>query len=222
MIEKDIYIIGSGGFAKEVFWLIKDINNYTESSSRYIFKGFITNDKDITEITISNKSYKVIYEDIFLSNSKKKKICIAPGIGNPLVLSDAIEKYLNKYEFPNLIHPTYTGNNDDIKMGIGNIITSGCIFTTGINIGSFNIFNLNTTVGHDVIVGSYNVINPGSNISGGVVICDCNLIGTNSTILQYIKIGNKSIIGAGSVVTKNVEDNVVVIGVPAKVLKYNK
>ena len=45
-------------------------------------------------------------------------------------------------------------------------------------------------------------------------------IGANSTILPGITIGKNAMVGAGSVVTKSVPDNAVVIGNPAKILKY--
>ena len=44
-------------------------------------------------------------------------------------------------------------------------------------------------------------------------------IGLGSSILQYIKIGTGAVVGAGAVVTKDVADNIVVIGVPAKPFK---
>lgn len=47
-------------------------------------------------------------------------------------------------------------------------------------------------------------------------------IGGNCTILPGISIGDNSIIGAGSVVTKNVPNNVVVVGNPAKIMKKAK
>ena len=40
--------------------------------------------------------------------------------------------------------------------------------------------------------------------------------------LRPIKIGKNSIIGAGSVVTKNVPDNVLALGVPSKIIKRIK
>jgi acetyltransferase-like isoleucine patch superfamily enzyme len=43
-------------------------------------------------------------------------------------------------------------------------------------------------------------------------------IGSNSTILP-VKIGNNCVIGAGSVVTKNIPDNSIVYGNPAKIKK---
>ena len=45
-------------------------------------------------------------------------------------------------------------------------------------------------------------------------------IGANATILPGVVIGERSMVGAGSVVTKNVPDNAVVVGNPAKIIKY--
>jgi acetyltransferase-like isoleucine patch superfamily enzyme len=44
-------------------------------------------------------------------------------------------------------------------------------------------------------------------------------IGANATILQGVTIGENSIVAAGSVVSKDVPDNVVVGGIPAKIIK---
>lgn len=44
-------------------------------------------------------------------------------------------------------------------------------------------------------------------------------IGLNCTILPGVRIGNRCIIGAGSVVTKDIPDNSVAAGVPARVIK---
>lgn len=53
-----------------------------------------------------------------------------------------------------------------------------------------------------------------------VVIGNDVWIGCNSLILGGVKIGNGAIIGAGAVVTKDVPPYSVVVGVPAKVIKY--
>jgi acetyltransferase-like isoleucine patch superfamily enzyme len=45
-------------------------------------------------------------------------------------------------------------------------------------------------------------------------------IGSGATLLCNISIGENAIVGAGSVVTKDVPANAVVIGNPAKVLRY--
>ncbi len=44
-------------------------------------------------------------------------------------------------------------------------------------------------------------------------------IGSNATILAGIVIGQNALVGAGAVVTKDVPDNTIVAGVPAKIIK---
>ncbi len=45
-------------------------------------------------------------------------------------------------------------------------------------------------------------------------------IGSGATILSKVTVGNNAIVGAGSVVTKDVPDNAIVAGNPAKVLRF--
>ncbi len=210
---KPIYVIGSGGFAKEVYFLVKEINK--SQNEKLSFKGFI--DKESGTIKLDQKEYPIIKEDVFLSDPPKDA-CIAIGIGNPSIIEKVVLKF-KKLNFPNLIHPNFIGDLDNITIGEGNIITAGCIFTVDIKIGSFNIFNLNCTVGHDTTIKNGNVINPGCNISGGVEIGNYNLFGTNSTILQYIKIDSNSVLGAAGLLTKDLESKKLAVGMPAKVIK---
>lgn len=53
-----------------------------------------------------------------------------------------------------------------------------------------------------------------------IVIGDDCYCGLNVTIIGDVRIGNNVKIGAHSVVTKNIEDNAVVAGVPARIIKY--
>ena len=53
-----------------------------------------------------------------------------------------------------------------------------------------------------------------------IFVGDNCYIGTGATILGPIRIGNNVTIAAGAVVTKDVPDNVVVAGVPSKIVKY--
>lgn len=53
------------------------------------------------------------------------------------------------------------------------------------------------------------------------VIGDNVLIGVGALILGGCKIGNNATIGAGAIVLKDVPDNAVVVGNPARIIKYN-
>ncbi len=76
-------------------------------------------------------------------------------------------------------------------------------------------------VAHNVDIGPRTLITACAEISGSVVIgADCWL-GPNCSVINKIRIGRNSFIGLGSVVTKDVDDSVVVAGSPARVLRPN-
>ena len=52
-----------------------------------------------------------------------------------------------------------------------------------------------------------------------IIIGDNVWIGSGAKIMPGVKIGNNSVVSAGSVVTKDIESNVLVGGVPARVIK---
>ncbi|MDK0571544.1 acyltransferase [Clostridium perfringens] len=60
---------------------------------------------------------------------------------------------------------------------------------------------------------------PDLEITKPIIIGDDVYIGNNVIILPGVKIGNKVVIGAGSIVSKDIPDNSLVVGVPAKVIK---
>ncbi len=208
---KQIYIVGAGGAAKEIFLLIKEINF---ANQVYDFKGFI-DVKPQKFLSIGNVKHEVYNELDFLK--KCNEVSIVFGLGDVDRLKKIVETYRLKenFAFPNIIHPSVY-IDDSFSLGMGNVISAQCVLTVDTSLSSFNYINRGVHLGHDCIIGSYNVINPCAVISGGVNIGDENLIGTNSTVLQYLKIGTKNKIGAGAVVTKDVQNNGRLIGVPAK------
>ena len=217
MRTKQTYIIGTGGFGKEILFLIEDINQH---SKQFHFKGFIDKANIKKVFNVGGREYKVFQEDDFLIQNENRKddIFLIIAIGDPKRLKKVSKKFKDFF-FPNLIHPSFIGDIKGIKLGNGNIIAAGCIFTTDIQIGNFNLFNRNVMVGHDCIIGDCNVINPMVNISGGVEVGDANLIGAGATILQYLKIRSESILGAASLLTKNLSNGKLAMGVPAKVVR---
>jgi acetyltransferase-like isoleucine patch superfamily enzyme len=60
---------------------------------------------------------------------------------------------------------------------------------------------------------------PDLEITAPITIGNDVYIGVNSIILPGVNIGNRCVIGAGSVVTKDIPENSVAVGVPARVIK---
>lgn len=78
-----------------------------------------------------------------------------------------------------------------------------------------------TFVNHDVFHEGLNRLGKGtfSYYSREIEVFDNVFIGCNSTILPGVKIGPNAVIAAGSVVTKDVKENTVVAGNPARVIE---
>lgn len=209
---QDIVILGAGGLAREVAFLIETINR---ASPAWRILGFAEADQQHVGKPVGK--YAVVCTEDQLVDMQ---VAAAIGIGAPAIIQKIAERFKNcpRISFPNLIHPTTMGDWERIVLGQGNIVCAGNIFTTDIQIGSFNYFNLNCTYGHDIQIGDYCVFNPGINLSGGVRIGSGCLIGTGATILQYKTIGDGATVGAGAVVIKDVLPGLTVAGVPAKPL----
>ena len=93
------------------------------------------------------------------------------------------------------------------------------------DIGAFTYINARhgVEIQENVQIGSHCSIYSWSTIDdkkGKIVINKNAKIGSHSIIMPGVTIGENAIAGAFSFVTKNVPDNVIVCGIPAKVIRY--
>jgi acetyltransferase EpsM len=96
----------------------------------------------------------------------------------------------------------------------------GAVNTSIEPIGKHVHMNLNATVSHDCVLEDYVTIGPGATVCGNCHLGECAEIGAGATVIQGINIGRNAIVGAGAVVIRDVPDNAVVVGNPAKFLRW--
>jgi sugar O-acyltransferase (sialic acid O-acetyltransferase NeuD family) len=192
------------------------IDQIDREQTRWAFGGYVAaTDESVGQEMLFGR---VVGDDDWLLSSGTSADMVV-GIGHPQVRARALQAYIaagQRFSFPNLIHPSATLDPRSVTLGRGNIVTAGCIFTCDIEIGDFNLFNWQTTVGHDARVGSFSVLNPSVNVSGGVAIGDRVLVGTGAQILEGRVVGSDATVGAGAVVTQDVDPASTVVGIPAR------
>lgn len=145
----------------------------------------------------------VIFYDVIIGNNT------LIGDGASIREQSRIGSYSIIGRYVTVNYNTLIGNNVKImdhSWLAGNMVIEDNVFISGC-VGTSNDNNLGKHgYNEGQIIGPY--------IENGAVI------GVGANLLPNVKIGAHSVIGAGTVVTKNVEPNSVVIGVPGKVSKY--
>lgn len=212
-MKKTLYIIGTGGFAKEVAQLAARLN--ADGARWSAIEYLCEREEDIgTPMPFGD----VTGTDKLLSSLEQDAEYVI-GIGTPNVRRSIAQRLGTNARLtaPNLIHPLAGFDPEAVRLGQGNIITYGSVFTCDIEVGDHNIFNLNCTVGHDARIGSYCVVNPGCNISGGVTLGNRCLLGTGVRILEGLSVAEGVLLGAGAVLTKSADaTGTTYVGMPAR------
>ena len=153
---------------------------------------------------------------------KSKYFIVGIGGGHGLARSKISKKLIDCNLKPlSAIHPT-AFLHKTCKIGKGLQVMPGVNVNCFSSIGDFVILNTSSTVDHECIIGNGVHIMGNAYVGGRVKIGNFVTIGSNATIFPDIEIKNGAFIGAGSVVRKNVGENEVVVGNPAKFLKSVK
>ena len=115
--------------------------------------------------------------------------------------------------------PFTTDFGKNIHLGKNVFINSGCRFQDqgGIYIGD------NVLIGHNVVLATLNhdenPLKRGNLIPSPIKIGNDVWVGSNATIIPGVTIGDGAIVAAGAVVTKDVDKNTIVGGVPARYIR---
>ena len=207
-------IVGAKGFAKELLQLLID-NNQTDHVVLY------DDVNDDLPDTLFSKFLILKNEEQAREYFKNTDNRFCLGLGNPHLRFKLAEKFRSFGGIlSSIISNHATISTLDVAIGEGCTIMPTALISPSVEIGEGSLIYFHTSITHDCKLGRYVEISPSVTLLGRVKIGNFSQVGGGSTILPDVKIGNNVIVGAGAVVTKNIPDNAVVAGVPAKIIRF--
>lgn len=209
---KRIVIIGSGGFAKEVVWLIHNINKIQPT---WDILGFIESAEKSETFGKTVFGYTVLGDETWITDYKQD-IYVACAIGNSSVRK-AIHQRLSGHsyvKFATLIDPSVYVH-ESVQIGFGTIICRNVTLTVDIKLGEGVLINIGTVVGHDVVIEDFSTILVNCMISGKSKIGECCEIGSGAFIFQGKTLTPNCIVAPLAAVLRNLKEPGTYAGNPA-------
>ena len=121
-------------------------------------------------------------------------------------------------KFSSVVHPNALVSQY-AEIGIGSVVFANAVINPGAKVGTNVIINTGAVVEHDCHISDHVQVCPNATLAGTVSIGEATFIATGAVVIPNISIGKNSYIAAGAVVAKDVPDNVLVAGCPARIIK---
>jgi sugar O-acyltransferase (sialic acid O-acetyltransferase NeuD family) len=210
-----VVIVGAGGFGRETLDVIEAVNRASDHPP-FTIVGVL--DDAPTPLALARLAARGIAflggVDAWLSGGGPAQYIIA--IGNPRVRALVDERFrAADRDAATAIHPS-ASIGSVTTISAGTIVCAGAQISTNVIFGRSVHVNPNATIGHDAVLADYVSVNPGAIVSGEVSIGEQTLVGAGAVILQGIVIGARCTVGASACVTRDVDDNKTVKGIPAR------
>lgn len=189
--------------------LINDLGWYDDVEA-FMEPDHLWEERGKDKIIMGKKVLPMSYAD-----PDKHRITI--GVADIALRQKSLTQLPANIEYITLIHPSVQISKW-VKVGMGSIITAGCILTCDIEIGPFSQLNVNTTICHDNVIGDFFTTAPSVNINGNCRIESNVYFGCGSATKQGVNVCSNVIIGMGAMVINDITEPGTYIGIPARKL----
>ena len=205
--------MGSSGHAKVV------IDIFEKQDSHNIL-GLLDDYRELNEESLG---YKVIggvknFKEIV---SKYEPFDVFVAIGDNWArqkVVNLITSTIPNVIFASAIHPS-SQIGKGVEIGKGVAIMANVVVNSDSFIGDFCFLNTKSSADHDVHMNKFSSLGPNVTLGGNVTIGEYTAISIGATTKEKLDIGNHSIIGAGALLMSDCPNNVIMYGVPSKIIR---
>lgn len=205
-------IYGGGGAGREVLDIAGEINDLNQRWTDICFVDDVTDKKVINEAPVYTlEAFKASFSD------SEVEFCIA--VGEPSARVEMYERVIaDGYRFATLIHPS-------VHIPFGLKIEDGCILCHGarvspdVTLGENVYLQPYCSIGHDCVIGAHSVVGSFAGVAGNSVLGQQIYVGLGCMIREKLTIGSRSVLSMGAVVFRDIPEDVIAMGNPARPIK---
>ncbi|MBU0630361.1 MAG: hypothetical protein KKC80_05515 [Candidatus Margulisbacteria bacterium] len=211
-----IYIYGASTGCKQIMEILK-------SNHKYKILGIIDDNKEFHDRTV--EAYKVLGGFEWLKRRYEENpdfgVMIASHSTNREKIYNKIKENMPGIKLPPIIDERAIIMSG-VRVGESSLIEAGVILGQEVEIGKNVILNLGVKISHNSVVGDHSHVALGVSMSAAVVVGKNVFIGAGAAINPAVTIGENSMISPATAVLHDIPENVIVNGVPGKIVGESK
>lgn len=134
---------------------------------------------------------------------------------------DLVRAQAPGFRFVTAIHPS-AAISRDVEIGEGSVVMPGCAINIGARVGRFCIINTLSSLEHRSTMGDFSTLSAGVITGGYFRLGRYSALALGVTVLDRVSVGENVVVGSGSLVMKDTEDDVLMYGSPARVIRARR